>query len=209
MQLWTRMGQQQALVRQQQQQTPTAPTTTSLNGLASNMRPHYFKSSSSLSALLSGKAAANAYPSPPPSPPRTYASPASLTASSSTLQSQPTPSEQQAMLASLASQTLVRKLGSAFWDAFSGGSSSSPSSLKKDFDADKVRKVLEGKAVVRVVDVEPTPSPLSRPAPMSTPLPSERLSPISSKMSPAPIAEKKGCNTCFSLLEEGIRNMHL
>lgn len=77
-----------------------------------------------------------------------------------------------AALASTASQTLLGKLGSAFWDAFSGsshpasgagagsgiaGSSSSQShngAGVKPWDADKVRKVLEGKAVVRVVDVD-------------------------------------------------------
>ena len=61
------------------------------------------------------------------------------------------------MLAAMASQTLFRKLGNAVWDAFIGSpSSSSPSSFSRgDWDADKVRKVLEGKAVLRVVDVEP------------------------------------------------------
>lgn len=77
-----------------------------------------------------------------------------------------------AALASTASQTLLGKLGGAFWDAFSGsshpgsgngagsgsvGSSSSQShngAGAKPWDADKVRKVLEGKAVVRVVDVD-------------------------------------------------------
>ena len=62
------------------------------------------------------------------------------------------------MLAAMASQTLLRKLGNAFWDAFTGSpshSSSSTSSSRGDWDADKVRKVLEGKAVLRVVDVEP------------------------------------------------------
>lgn len=63
------------------------------------------------------------------------------------------------MLAAMASQTLFRKLGSAVWDAFIGSpshsSSSSSSSSRGDWDADKVRKVLEGKAVLRVVDVEP------------------------------------------------------
>jgi bZIP-type transcription factor MBZ1 len=61
------------------------------------------------------------------------------------------------MLAAMASQTLFRKLGNAVWDAFIGSSShsSSSSSSRGDWDADKVRKVLEGKAVLRVVDVEP------------------------------------------------------
>ena len=58
------------------------------------------------------------------------------------------------MLAAMASQTVFRKLGNAFWDAFIGSPSSS-SSPRGDWDAEKVRKVLEGKAVLRVVDVEP------------------------------------------------------
>ena len=63
------------------------------------------------------------------------------------------------MYAALASQTLLGKLGSAFWDAFSGGSGSS-SSKQREWDADKVRKVLEGKAIVKIVDVDgPTLSP--------------------------------------------------
>ncbi|TCD63688.1 hypothetical protein EIP91_005093 [Steccherinum ochraceum] len=161
MQLWTRMGQQQAQHRQMQQQaavssgssssssSPSPSPSPPLNGLASNMRPHFF-TSPTLSAILkstSSAAPVAAYPSPPPSPPMPHAT-------------APSHAEQQAILAaSLASQTLVRKLGSAFWDAFSGGSSSAHGGLglpgPKAFDADKVRKVLEGKAVVRVVDVEP------------------------------------------------------
>ncbi|KAJ7474456.1 hypothetical protein B0H11DRAFT_1333614 [Mycena galericulata] len=80
---------------------------------------------------------------------------------------------EQAMYAALASQTLLKRLGGAFWDAFSGSeprSSSSPSSSASasasssslpggggglKWDPEKVRKVLEGTAVVRVVDVEP------------------------------------------------------
>ncbi|KAI0784121.1 hypothetical protein C8Q75DRAFT_736516 [Abortiporus biennis] len=192
MQLWTRMGQQQAQNRQHQ----PAPV---LNGLASSMRPAYFsKQSPTLSALLSGKSAASSYPTPPPSPPTTHASIPSTR--------QPTPTEQQhAMLASIASQTLVRKLGSAFWDAFSGSSSTSPASAhglpRKDLDADKVRRVLEGKAVVRVVDVESTPTPTARTAPVTP----------SAKVQPAP--SKKDCHPCslsgmFSL-EDGLKNMRL
>ncbi|KAL5637820.1 hypothetical protein ACGC1H_002177 [Rhizoctonia solani] len=55
--------------------------------------------------------------------------------------------QQAAFAASLASQTLLQRMGSAFWDAFSTGSS-------RDVDTTKVRRVLEGKAVVRVVDVD-------------------------------------------------------
>ncbi|CAE6513356.1 unnamed protein product [Rhizoctonia solani] len=55
--------------------------------------------------------------------------------------------QQAALVASIASQTLLQRMGSAFWDAFSTGS--------RDVDTNKVRRVLEGKAVVRVVDVDP------------------------------------------------------
>ncbi|CUA74023.1 hypothetical protein RSOLAG22IIIB_05369 [Rhizoctonia solani] len=55
--------------------------------------------------------------------------------------------QQAAFAVSLASQTLLQRMGSAFWDAFSTGST-------RDVDTNKVRRVLEGKAVVRVVDVD-------------------------------------------------------
>jgi len=69
----------------------------------------------------------------------------------------------------MASQTILKKLGSAFLDAFTGVSTSSPSSvysssgpcvgLGSAWDTDKVKRVLEGKAVLRVVDVDgPFPS---------------------------------------------------
>jgi hypothetical protein len=84
-----------------------------------------------------------------------------------------------AVIATLASQTLLKRLGGAFWDAFSGhttpgastaatiaGGSGGPSSSVKTVDQEKVRKVLEGRAVVKVVDVEPAaqspPQPASR-----------------------------------------------
>ncbi|KAH9162895.1 hypothetical protein EDB89DRAFT_1860431 [Lactarius sanguifluus] len=176
MQLWTRMAQQQhqqaAAPQHQQQQHPSSPP---LSGLAANLRPHYFSStptlrgaasSSSLSSLLSGKhhihtsafssassssAAASAYPTPPASP-----NPGSTSSGQ-----MPTP--QQAALATMASQTLVQRLGSAFWQAFSGSPSYPPSSSSHTapnvrapaWDAEKVRRVLEGTAVVRVVDIDP------------------------------------------------------
>jgi len=81
----------------------------------------------------------------------------------------------QAMLAAMASQTILKKLGSAFWDAFTGVSASSSLSassssgpgvgLGSGWDTDKVKRVLEGKAVLRVVDVDgPFPSTSSVPA---------------------------------------------
>ncbi|KAI0072164.1 hypothetical protein K474DRAFT_1668174 [Panus rudis PR-1116 ss-1] len=178
MQLWTRMGQQQAQLRSLQKDASSHNSNTQTQqptGLAGNLRPHYFatKTSPALAALLSGKtntlasssSASSSYPTPPPSPPMRTVSP-STTASS---RQAPTAEQQQAMLAAVASQTLVKKLGSAFWDAFSGSSSSS-AHTQKGWDADKVRKVLEGKAVVKVVDVEPTPAPSVPVAPAAQPL---------------------------------------
>ncbi|GJE93689.1 bZIP domain-containing protein [Phanerochaete sordida] len=168
MHLWTRMAQQQAHMRAANGQPSTdssrSPSPQQLSGLATNLRPHYFaKSSSVLSSVLSGKSATNAYPSPPSSPPTVHATlPGQLPG-----KQQVTPSQQQAMLASMASQTLLGKLGSAFWDAFSGGS---PSTSK--LDTDKVRKVLEGKAVLRVVDVDAPHVPAQQAA---TTAPSERI----------------------------------
>jgi len=100
-------------------------------GLAAQLRPQYFASPSKTLSALSGKTSSSSFSEKENTP-------------------TPKPTPQQAVLATLASQTFVQKLGSAFWDAFT--SSSSPS---RNWDQDKVRKVLEGKAVVRVVDVAP------------------------------------------------------
>ncbi|KDR76513.1 hypothetical protein GALMADRAFT_139439 [Galerina marginata CBS 339.88] len=190
MHLWGKMAAQQhahhqnqnQLLQQQQQQQPS--------GLASNMRPHFFQPSSkpnmptsssysppgygsTLSALLSGKHTTSstlAYPSPPSSPllnPKGLAS--SSSASASAQQQQREKEQQQAMFAAMASQTVFRKLGTAFWDAFTGSSSSSSASASGsalaqsggNWDADKVQRVLSGKAVLRVVDVEPVTPPVT------------------------------------------------
>jgi len=104
--------------------------------------------------------------------------------------------QQHAMVAALASQTLLRKLGGAFWEAFSAPSttSSAPNSGAHAFrdmskvDVEKVRKVLEGKAVIKIVDVEPTPPPMIR-----------KDVNISCK-------EERKCDIS-SLLEEGLRGL--
>lgn len=91
-----------------------------------------------------------------------------LVKSSSSSQAQK--ERETAMFAAMASQTLFKKLGGAFWDAFSGSSSTpgnATSVVAKSWDAEKVRKVLEGKAVVKVVDVEPSSPPLSSPPTIS------------------------------------------
>ena len=156
MHLWGKMAQQQAAQRQNQaaSQSPSPPSATS--GLASNVRPHFFNKSSTLSALLSGKAASSSASSTSqlltPYPSTSIHLGASAKAD--------TPTAQQAMLANIASQTLFSKLGGAFWDAFARPSGShGANGAKQEWDADKVRRVMEGTAVVRVVDVEPQPAP--------------------------------------------------
>ena len=92
------------------------------------------------------------------------------------------------MLASMASQTLLGKLGNAFWDAFSGESSNRIGSSRSAWDAEKVRKVLEGKAVVRIVDVEPKSTPAHTPAPpvvATEKTPSPRLPSLSNTLEQA------------------------
>lgn len=140
-----------------------------LSGLANGLRPAYFSSKDSalasptssktpFSSLLSGKGILpyHSLPTPPASPKVGEKERAQQTQQRAQTQQ----AQQQAMLASLASQTLLQKMGQAFWDAFSGSSSSSSAQghsatgATRSWDADKVRRVLEGKAVLRVVDVE-------------------------------------------------------
>ncbi|KAH7919184.1 hypothetical protein BV22DRAFT_1134022 [Leucogyrophana mollusca] len=152
MQLWGKMAAQQQWQAQFQQQQPQSQSQQwqgfaqqqHQGGLAGGLRPHYFApklgkgataSTSSYSSAPSGK---------------------DITA--------PMPTGEHAYAAALASQTLLGKLGSAFWEAFSGSSGSGSTSGghgKGKWDSEKVRKVLEGTAVVRVVDVEPVPAAVS------------------------------------------------
>ena len=131
MSLWSNVGTQKQL--QHQQQPHQIPP---LSGLAAALPIHHFAAATtkpSTSPLVPSKVVKHTTPTPGPE-----------TSSKATAQ--------EAMLASLASQTLLAKLGSAFWEAFSG------QSPRKGVDTDKVRKVLEGKAIVKVVDVdEPAP----------------------------------------------------
>lgn len=130
----------------------------------SQLQPSPHVPTCSVSAVLSGKHASS-YPSSPSSPKLDPTTP--LTSSNELA----TP--QQALVASMASQTLLQQLGSAFWQAFmtqlpsSGASGASPNACTPTWDADKIRRVLEGKAVVSVVDVEPEvdvrASPVSAP----------------------------------------------
>ena len=160
MQLWGKMAAQQ----HPHQPQPQAQSYTQPHGYASNLRPHFFNSSNTASKAKS------AYPTPPASP--------------------PLPSKEQAVAATLASQTLFCKLGSAFWEAFSG-SPASPSTSKQ-LDAEKVRKVLEGRAVVKVVDVD-------APAPARVPSPAHSVSSSAKTDKPA----------CLTVLEESMRSLTL
>ncbi|KAH7917664.1 hypothetical protein BV22DRAFT_1135221 [Leucogyrophana mollusca] len=154
MQLWGKMAAQQQWQAQLQQQQSQAQSQQQWQGfvqqqqqggLAGGLRPHYF-------APKLGKGAT------------APASSHSSSASSGKDITAPMPTKEHAYAAALASQTLLGKLGSAFWEAFSGSSGSSSTSVgngKGKWDSEKVRKVLEGTAVVRVVDVDPVPTAVS------------------------------------------------
>jgi len=213
MQLWGKMAAAQAQYQAQQQyhsspgssssgSSPSPPNQfTQLPlfnqhpSLTSSLRPAFFTGSSkpspTLSAILSGKASSSSsyYPTPPSSPP-THPTQYSTSQSSSQREAQ-AQAHATAFVAALASQSLMSRMGAAFWDAFSG--SSSPN---KGWDADKVRRVLEGKAVVRVVDVEEklTASPLLKATSMAKNSP--RLSP-------------KAMANAADSLEESMRKMSI
>ncbi|KAI5888648.1 uncharacterized protein SCHCODRAFT_02637307 [Schizophyllum commune H4-8] len=194
---------------------PAANHSPYLSGLAGALRPAYFKApvtSPSLSSLLSGKHSGSG-----------------LSSMSSLAAALPTPKEERAKLPSaheekqhkeaaaaamVASQTVLGKLGSAFWDAFSGSNSGSASSSHgASLDSDKVRRVLEGKAVLKVVDVDtaPTQAPKS-PSPSMASLKSSTsaLKPIRPT-----IREKRSSEKCAStmsmtdMLEESMRSLSL
>ncbi len=60
---------------------------------------------------------------------------------------------EQALLATLAGQMLLECLSGMFWVVFSGSKSSS----SRKIDVDKMRRVLEGKVVVQIVDMHVKP----------------------------------------------------
>jgi hypothetical protein len=96
----------------------------------------------------------------------------------------------------MASQALLQRLGGAFWQAFTthlpSNEASSDSGLQT-WDADKIRRVLEGKAVVSIVDVEPE---VVRAAPVSSATQS-----LSNDATPQD--SSKGCGLT-NVLEEGM-----
>ncbi|KAH9477388.1 BZIP-type transcription factor MBZ1 [Psilocybe cubensis] len=238
MHLWGKMAAQQHMHQQNQQaQQQQQNQHQQASGLAGSMRPHFFTPSSksaavsspslpsssygsTLSALLSGKhtSPASSYPSPPTSPLINGKVIASTSARDREAHQQREKEQQQAVLAAMASQTILRKLGSAFWDAFTGSSSSSlgsssssasSSGSSANWDADKVQRVLSGKAVLRVVDVEP-----------ATPPASPSLRAVSTTAASSPMlraqqqqqddAKKASCTACLTdILEESMRSLTL
>ncbi|TFL00878.1 hypothetical protein BDV98DRAFT_98471 [Pterulicium gracile] len=211
MQLWKLVAAQNANRTSPNQQLPHVhqphqhqyhPT-----GLAANMRPHFFSQTSSpklptssssptfphtvpspFAGLLPGKSRAlggsSTYNSAPSSSPPSFSSSAKKD-----IQKEAEQAQRDEMVVALASQTLMSKLGSAFWEAFSGGSSSSASS-RKNLDAEKVRRVLEGKAVVQVVDVDSI---------------ADSMRDMSMSASPTPAAPR--CD--YGILEESMRSLTL
>lgn len=177
MNLWSNVGIQKQLQHHQQlHQTPH------LTGPAATLPPLHFTASttkSSTSLVVSTKST-------------------NYQKSSHTPEHSSKATSQEAMLASLASQTLLAKLGSAFWEAFSG------QSPRKGMDADKVRRVLEGKAVVKVVDVDES---TSQPKPKRV---TTTASLTASPKVPQKPVDLKSCQTCVTeLLEESMRSLSI
>jgi len=151
-------------------------------------------SSSSMSSLLSGKHA-SIYLSPPSSPKLASTTP-SFTSSTEL------PTAQQAMLAAMAAQTLLQQLGSAFWKAFTADSPSNganPNAVTPSWDADKIQRVLEGKAIISIVDIEPEVK-----VGASTVSPPTETLPNDAKTHECP----KGCGLT-TVLDEGMRALSL
>lgn len=175
MKLWNRVGEQNSAKAQQSAQQQQQH---SVSGLAAHLRPAFFTAPSSTAA-------------PGFKPLQSVANrPNKSTAAGNG------PTAQQAMLANLATQTFVQRMSGAFWEAFSGAPSSSS---RPGLDADKVRRVLEGKAVVRIVDIEPSTSTTSIPSSSSATTFGKR--PVSPKI----LATSAAADS----LEEKMRSMSL
>ncbi|KZT61727.1 hypothetical protein CALCODRAFT_427394 [Calocera cornea HHB12733] len=137
MHLWSRLAKEAGAV-QAQRERDDLETNPTLTSLASSLRPAFFYAEAREEATKKAGSKQTLLPTPPESPRAGVMEPEMREAF---------------YAATLASQTLVSKLGSAFWEAFSG-----PPGSTSPLDANKVRAVLEGKAVVRVVGVEEDPT---------------------------------------------------
>ena len=188
------------------------------NGLADRLRPHFFSSNTGLGLGTFGKhsSGSSGYPTPPGSPAFAHKS-IGLSQREKEKErdhrhQQQQQQQQQVLIAAMASQTMLQKLGSAFWDAFVGSPSPSSSSLtssvattssnlnnsgsRGNWDTDKVKRVLEGKAVLRVVDVDSLP--LAAPSSGSSSVVS-----TTTTTSPTSTCERAVCE----LLEESMRSL--
>ncbi|TRM60457.1 hypothetical protein BD626DRAFT_538853 [Schizophyllum amplum] len=196
---------------------PAQPHGPYLSGLAGALRPAYFKApttSPSLSSLLSGKHTGTGLSSMS----SLAAALPSVKEGKETSQRSKAPNgheekqqqhKEAAAAAMVASQTLIGKLGSAFWDAFSGAPASgvSSSSSHGSLDSDKVRRVLEGKAVLKVVDVEAAPAQAPKsPTPSMASLKSNDS--LQKPIRPT-LREKCSTDKCASMLEESMRSLSL
>ncbi|KAG9018267.1 hypothetical protein FRB90_011667 [Tulasnella sp. 427] len=218
MQLWSKMAaaghvpaQPPTQQQQQQQQQQQALFNTYSNGsnLTGHLRPAFFDTpeagasagakkanASSLSALLAGKTASN------------LAASSSSSTPSSVPSTSPNPKADAQYAAAAAS--LVSRMSSAFRDAFTQPSASPASSspAAKAWDMDKVRKVLEGKAVLKVVDVDQLSpvglkkSPLLRARSVDPSL-EEKMSRLSLNMSTGLSREDREVDSTLSPLVHG------
>jgi len=192
---------------------PASPTAAGLGylyghgnaGLADRLRPHFFSSNSSLGLGMGmlGKHSSGSSGYPTPGSPVFAHKSIGLSQKEKENRQQQQQQQQQVLIAAMASQTMLQKLGSAFWDAFVGSSSSSSvtsaiasssnSNNGGNWDTDKVKRVLEGKAVLRVVDVD------------SLPLATPSSSSVGSTTTPSPtsMCERAVCE----LLEESMRSL--
>lgn len=143
MQLWSRLAQIQP-TQSQQQSSFANGSPTGTGSRLHHFTPPRVPSSSSISAFLSGKHTP-ACPTPLSSP-HLGSAIASLPSSTETF----TP--QQALLATMVSQTLFQQLGGSFWQALAREETTSHATT---WDTDKIRRILEGKAVIKIIDLEP------------------------------------------------------
>lgn len=160
MQLWNNVARQRPMAQPLIMQQPLSNNTNlfARTSLAQAMQPLYLSEPASKPSAsttpaakpsLFGLLGTKGLVTPPPTP------------APSVVHTIPGVTPQTAYMATLASQTIISRMTSAFWDAFSGTGAPSvsarlpaPGGALPNWDVDKVRKVLEGKAVVRVVDVD-------------------------------------------------------
>jgi hypothetical protein len=95
----------------------------------------------------------------------------------------------------MVSQTLLQWLGSAFWQAFAMDETTSHAPM---LDADKIRRILEGKAVIKIVGLEPEEQVGATPA---TSIPT-----LSNSLETRECTKDSGVT---AVLEDGIRALSL